>query len=61
MHSYGNLEWNDGRLYKGEFKDNKFHGKGVYHYRSGKIFDGYFMNGKKHGKGTITFPDQSTY
>jgi hypothetical protein len=37
---YGILQMDNGDLYKGEFKGDKYHGKGVYFSENGDIFDG---------------------
>ena len=42
------------RRYKGEFKNNMFEGKGIYHFNNGErydIYEGDFKNDKKEGKG----------
>ena len=30
MHGYGVYKWDDGRIYEGEYLNDKKHGKGVY-------------------------------
>jgi len=40
--------------YDGEWKDDKFHGKGIYISDCGCCkYDGDWRNGKKHGQGTL--------
>ena len=42
--------------YSGEFKNNKYHGKGKYEWYNSsalKSYDGYWFEGKKHGKAKI--------
>ena len=44
--------WEDGKYYKGEYKDNKPNGKGIKYYSNGNIlYEGNFINGKFDGKG----------
>ena len=51
----------NGDTYKGEWKDNKMHGKGVYQFSDGAIFEGYFQNGIKCGQGIKKFPSGASY
>ena len=46
-----------GDEYTGEFRNDKFHGQGVYIYSKGGKYVGEFQDDKKHGKGTITYAD----
>jgi hypothetical protein len=41
--------------YKGEWKDNMYHGQGTYTYYNGDKYVGEYMNGKKNGQGTYTY------
>ena len=47
--------------YFGEFKKNKFHGKGKIIYDDNIIYEGDFSNGYMEGEGNILFPDGSYY
>ena len=38
---------NMGCRYEGEFKNDKYHGKGVYYWLSGRRFEGNLKDGKK--------------
>ena len=40
---------------EGEYKNNKFHGKGTMIYKDGTEYSGNFRNGKAEGQGTIKF------
>lgn len=41
----------DNASYEGQFKDDSFHGKGVYQSASGSNYNGEYHFGAKHGKG----------
>ena len=57
----GLMSWRDKSNYKGEFKDNSFHGKGVYTWKDGSKYEGHWMENMMHGKGKYTFPDGKIY
>jgi len=48
-------ETND--IYKGEYKDGKYNGKGNLRYSNGNIYEGEWKNGKRDGKGIMRFGD----
>lgn len=35
----------NGDTYEGQFKNNKFHGKGKYVWHTGDVYEGEFVNG----------------
>jgi hypothetical protein len=41
----GVFEWNDGKVYRGQFKDSLFHGEGVLEMQGGKKLKGVWVNG----------------
>ena len=43
-----------GDKYEGEMKNNKPHGKGIYHSITGEIKEGEFIDGKLNGQGKMT-------
>ena len=49
-------EYDNGR-YEGEFKDDKFEGKGIYYFNSGSRYEGEFKNGEAEGKGIYYYND----
>lgn len=52
----------DGKVYKGEFRDNQFSGNGTLTWPDKKtVYVGEFKNGKRDGKGKINFADGKVY
>lgn len=47
--------------YRGEFRGNRRHGRGVAHMTSGDVYDGGFEEGKRHGWGRMEYRDGSVY
>lgn len=60
MDGVGVYTWQDGRQYRGEYKDDKKHGYGVYTWSDGRTYAGYWCRGKQHGLGTYAVPGQQT-
>ena len=46
MHGKGVMIWSDGRVYEGDFQDDKRHGHGVYTWKDGRKYVGGWKNGK---------------
>ena len=46
----GIIYFNNGDRYEGDFRNDKFEGKGIY-YKSGDRYEGDYRNGKREGKG----------
>jgi hypothetical protein len=55
----GTLNFKNGDVYEGEFKNSKPHGQGkmTFNNKDGRIYTGEWMKGKFHGKGVCTWPD----
>ena len=51
--SLGEYSWPDGRLYVGDWKDNKMHGNGVFKFADGKIYEGEYADDKRHSYGVM--------
>eukprot|EP00668_Euglena_longa_P002175 GGOE01002517.1.p1 GENE.GGOE01002517.1~~GGOE01002517.1.p1 ORF type:complete len:315 (+),score=31.96 GGOE01002517.1:110-1054(+) len=52
----GRLTFPDGSVYSGEFRDNQFHGRGLYLDRTNHCaYEGEWKDGKMHGQGTMTY------
>ena len=52
---YGTMNYNDGNLYKGNFKNDKREGKGILTYTNGDIYDGEWENDLQNGEGIYIF------
>ena len=50
-HGKGADYFNNGDNYRGEYKNGKPDGYGVYTWANGSTYEGYFANGLKAGKG----------
>ena len=50
-----------GDVYKGEFLDNKEHGKGRLEFASGGWYEGMFLNGRMHGRGKREYASVGHY
>jgi hypothetical protein len=46
MDGVGIYTWSDGRVYKGEYKDDKKHGYGEYSWADGRVYCGFWSKGK---------------
>jgi hypothetical protein len=57
----GKYNFADGRIYEGDFLDDKFHGKGKFTWLDGDFYEGDFVDGKRTGKGKFTWPDGEIY
>ena len=63
---FGSFTTSDGDKYVGEWQNDEYHGKGVYHYLAanrykGNKYFGEFRFGKANGKGTYVWADKSYY
>jgi hypothetical protein len=47
--------------YKGEFKNGKKHGKGIYYFNTGDRYEGDFKDDKREGKGSYFWKDGSKW
>ena len=55
--SKGIYEWNDGRKYAGEWKNNNMNGFGIYNWPGGRRYVGFYTNDQKQGYGTYCWSD----
>lgn len=64
MEGNGVCTWNDGKVYKGEWKNDLFEGQGILtqYSRYGKVeYQGQFKGGLREGHGVFRWPDKSSY
>ena len=54
------IKMKDGK-YKGQLKNNKKEGKGLFIYNNHNIYEGEFKNDKKDGKGILKYNDGTIY
>lgn len=47
--------------YKGEFKENKPHGCGIFLYKDGSSYKGQIVDGKREGMGIFTYSNGDKY
>ena len=53
------ISYEDVKIYIGNFKNDKYEGKGVRSFPNGEKYDGYFHEGYMEGKGTRFYIDKS--
>ena len=56
MNGKGKFEWPDGRIYDGEYKNDKKEGHGVFTWPDGRQYDGNWKNGRQDGEGKFYNP-----
>jgi hypothetical protein len=55
INSLGVAYFSDGIKYDGEWKDDKYHGKGLLIFPDGRKYEGEFSEGKFFGKGFLFY------
>jgi hypothetical protein len=50
MHGYGVFRFDDGRIYEGEYKNNRKNGFGVFKWPTKKWYEGNWLNGRSTEK-----------
>lgn len=57
----GILMYETGRVYEGNWKNNKREGLGFEKFENGNIYQGEFMLGRAHGRGVYVWENAETY
>lgn len=57
---YGELYYNNGSIYRGEWLDSKYDGLGIY-YNYEFFYNGYWKNNLLHGHGYMIYPNMTIY
>ena len=58
---YGILNYPNGAVYVGDWKDGKRHGTGTYHHRNDYVYEGAWVKDMKHGRGVMTSANKEAY
>jgi hypothetical protein len=53
MHGFGKMKHVNGTEYEGEYKYDKYDGRGVLKYPNWQYYKGEFKNGLRHGHGVF--------
>ena len=52
--------WEDGKLYQGQYENDRKHGYGTFAWNNGRQYAGWWVNGMEHGEGTYRQSDTET-
>lgn len=58
MHGKGIYKWGDGRIFEGQYVDDRKQGIGIYLWADGRAYHGEWNAGKQHGTGFYIVPDE---
>lgn len=58
---FGTKTFPSGARYEGEFRADKYHGRGSFFFASGQVYVGDYRDGQRNGQGTFTFPNGEKY
>jgi clan AA aspartic protease (TIGR02281 family) len=50
-----------GEIYRGDYRDGRYNGRGTLQYANGEKYTGEFRDGQREGSGTYTWPDGRRY
>ena len=59
MHGQGVYKWGDGRMFIGEYHNDRKNGNGIYLWADGRAYNGEWGNGKQSGDGFYIVLDTS--
>ena len=51
----------NGEIYFGEFKEDKFNGKGTFNHANGDVYEGEWVDNIRSGQGTLTLKDGTKF
>ena len=60
-HGYGEMIWENGDIYSGEWNINRMGGYGIMKYRTEDEYSGQWKNGMLEGEGLMTYKNGHTY
>lgn len=60
-HGMGQMNFNDGSSYQGQWMNDKKNGHGIFYFFSGNVYQGYFVNNKKEGYGEFFYAESQDY
>ena len=61
MEGHGKFTYPDGRVYIGEYNNDKINGEGVFTWPNGRKYEGQYEDDKKHGYGIFQWADGRMY
>ena len=57
----GEMNYADGSVYSGQWRDDKREGYGRMYYASGSVYEGEWVADKRHGQGVFIWDDYNRY
>ena len=60
-HGIGQMTFNDGSFYDGQWMNDKRNGQGIFYFSSGNVYQGFFVNNKKEGYGEFYYAKSEEY
>jgi hypothetical protein len=60
-HGWGQLAYDNGNVYEGEWREGAVHGSGAKSYRNGDVYSGEWREGKREGKGEYKYAHGHKY
>jgi hypothetical protein len=60
-HGRGAYVFANGNVYRGDFRDDRRNGRGVYTWQCGDTYDGEWMDGRMHGAGVTRYANGNVY
>ena len=57
---FGELSYPDGRVYRGEWRDDQLNGEGEMIWPDGRLYSGAFKDDMRHGQGVMRYPNKTS-